>query len=443
MWKKYPEKDLQPNHVNEHGQVTDERMLHDARKKIGIGNVLYSSEENSLGALTTVIIRHLGGDSFHLGIFGATMGISNLFSWSGTLLLKKYNSDRKAMTAALTIAAALAFFIAISILLPSHFSAYKPFSLWSYLILGVLFTALGGTLKNIENSWIGDLVPESKRGWFSSYKWIVYVVAGLMFNFLFSRMGDLWPSSKTYAGFYIIFVISFFIVIPIFQTIVDRTPKNANFIASGATHHDRLNYRSLPFWCYVTYMAIWAGGRSLLFAFSAAYMFDQFHFSLTKLTLVNIGQPIASIIALLFFGKITDKKGNRIPLIIISLILVASMLLWVSTAWLGWMPIVVYAILSSLGWANGNMLQTNLALEIFPDKGRCGYMAVTSLATGIIGITSVVGAGALMRHIQGWSISVLGATLNHYHLIFAIGTIISFISIIPLFIMGKRTVKEI
>jgi MFS family permease len=442
MWKRYPEKDLRPDQVNEHHQVIDDKLLHDARKKIGIGNVLYSSEENSLGPMTTVIIRSLGGDSFHLGIFGATMGISNLFSWSGTLLLKKFNSDRRAMTAALLMAATVAALIAVAILVPGRCPVFRPFALWSYLGLGILFTALGGTLKKIENSWIGDLVPERRRGWFASYKLIVYVAMGLAFNFLFSRMGDLWPRAGTYAGYYGIFVVSFFIVIPLFQTLTDRTPRSANFIAGGATHHERLNYRSIPFWCYMTYMAVWAGGRSLLFAFSSAYMFDQFHFTLTKLTLVNMGAPLTSIIALFFFGKVSDKKGNRMPLIIVSLVLVTSMWLWISTAWLGWVPIAVYAIFSSLGWATGNMLQTNLALEIFPDKGRSGYMAVASLAMGIIGITSVVAAGAVMRHIQGWRHDLWGATINHYHLLFTASILISYAALTPLFIMGDRKVAE-
>ncbi|MFH0919809.1 MAG: MFS transporter [Fibrobacterota bacterium] len=442
MWNKDPEKSLRPDQINEHNQITDGRILHDARKKIGIGNVLYSAEENSFGALTTVIIRHLGGDAFHLGVFGATMGIWNLFSWSGTLLLKKFNSNRKSMVAALIIAAFIALLMAGSILLPSFFASFRPFSLWSYIILGILFTAIGGTLKNIEASWIGDMVPEERRGWFSSYKWIIFVVTSVAFGFLFSRIGDLWPNSRTYAGCYGIFLISFLLVIPLFRTVADRTPRNANFFKSRADPHERLNYRSIAFWYYISHCAIYTGGRSLLFAFSAAYLLDQFHFSLTKMTVVGLGGPIASIFVLFYFGRITDKRGNRVPWIVVVFILATSMFLWVSTAWLGYVPVIIYSILSSLGWANGSMLLTNLALELFPDKGRSGYLAVSSFITGIVGIASVVGAGAFMRHMQGWHYELWGATLNNYHLLFILSTAFTYLSLVPLLLIGKRKVLE-
>ncbi|MBL8026875.1 MAG: MFS transporter [Fibrobacteres bacterium] len=434
--------ELRPDQLNAEGQVTDTAVLHKARVRIGVGNVLYVAEESSLGAITTVILRHLGGNAFHLGLFGATSGFATLFQWIGALLLKKFNSNKRAMVAALLLASAVSALIAAVIALPAFWPAFKPFAIWSFLILCVLFTATAGALRNIETSWIGDLVPENRRGWFASFKWIVYVITGIFFSFLFSRIADLWPGTPTYAGFYVAFVVSFLVVIPIISGIVDRIPKHANFVSGGSSHHERLNYKDPAFVLYLLYTSFWLGGRQLIFTFSAAYMMDQFGFSLTKLLFVQLGQPVVSIFALFFLGKLTDRTGNRGPVLIISFILLFSMSLWISTAWLGFVPIVIYYVLASLGGATGGLLGNNYALELFPAKGRAGYLAFAGLVNGIVGIICIVGAGVVMRHLDGWSMMLWGAKINNYHVLFTMSITIASLALVPLILIGKRRVTE-
>ncbi|MEI3003185.1 MAG: MFS transporter [Victivallales bacterium] len=84
-------------------------------------------------------------------------------------------------------------------------------------------------------------------------------------------------------------------------------------------------------WFYLT----WAGGRTALMTFSTAYMLDL-GFSMTKITLIIGLQVAINLGMLLIMGRITDRFGARLPLILISGGIAVSMLLWVASAGGDW-----------------------------------------------------------------------------------------------------------
>lgn len=437
----FKEKIVPPESVNEHGQITDKKVLRPERYKFGVGNIMYQGEEVGLGPIHTVIIRALGGSAFHLGFVGAISGIGSLLQWVGTLFLRKFNSNRKAMAFALTLGVIFAFLIVGSILISSN-ASFKVYSLWAYIVLSFLLAAASGVQANIETSWIGDLVPKNILGWFTSIKWVVAVVGVLCFSLLFGKMVDLSPTLSTYALTYGIVALSHIIAIVLIWTIIDRVPKNANFIAAGATRHERLNYRALPLWCYILFYLLWAGGRGAMFAFTTAYMLDYFHYSMTKIAVISAIQFVISVLVLLLMGKITDKKGHRLPLMLVSGTVAFCMFLWVASAWWGLAAIIAYMVINGAAGSTHSMLAINYGLEIFPDKGRSGYLAFSRIFIGGSAmVTSIIG-GIMLRGIEGWKTELWGATLTHYHLFFVFCSAVAFCCIIPLLIAGKRTVRE-
>lgn len=422
--------------------ISDERQLKRDRNRFSFATILSQSEEGGIGAVTTAIIRSLGGDSLHLGFYGATGSVNLFFSWTGTLLLKAFRSYRRAMLTAMLIGCLITALIATVILLPRFTPAFQPFSLWSYLALVIIFSGLAGTIVNIESAWIGDLVPKQLLGWFTSYKVIISVAGGLFFSLLFARVSDLSPGPVAYAGIYMMFFLSFLVAMLLYRAITDRTPLNANFFSEGASHHERLNYRSAPLWLMVTHICLWYTGRGMMFTFAAAYLMDQFHCSLTKVVLLNIGGPLVGILTLLFLGKASDRTGPRKPLILINSIVAFSTFLWVSTAWLGVVPVVIFYIISGVGGPVTAMLTTNYTLVLYPAKGRSGYLAVGRFLPSIFTTIFVVATGGILRMLNDWHAVVLGVSLNNYHLMFTVSAIVTVVAVLPLIAIGERTVKE-
>lgn len=432
---------LLPEQVNEHGQIIDDKLLRKNRLKFGFGNILFQSEEIGIGGLPSVIIRALGGDDRHIGIYGSTLGVTSISQFLGAIILQKTRSDAKGMTISMFVGFLVAGAIAMTIL-GSCLTSLRPVALYLYLGLGIFFAAVSGVQWNLESSWIGDLVPKNKLGWFTSFKWILAAIGVMVFNIIIAKVADKHPSPAGYASVYLMFSLSFLLASYIYSTATDRTPKNLNFIKGGETHHERINYTSMPLWCYITFYMFWSGGRMMMLSFTWVYLIDQFKFTLTKMAWLSNLQVFISILIIYALGKITDKSGHRIPLLLISATVASCMTLWISSAWWGLTPIIIYQLISGAAGNTHSMLCVNLALEIFPDKGRAAYLGFSRFCLGCVTMTTPVLAGLFMRQITNFQTVIHGVTFNKYHLLFAICTGITICCVIPLLLLGNRKVIE-
>jgi len=185
---------------------------------------------------------------------------------------------------------------------------------------------------------------------------------------------------------------------------------------------------------------IWAGGRTAMLAFMTAYLIDHFDYSVTAIALIFAIQNVVGMVLILIVGRASDRYGNRVPLALVSGTVSCCMFLWVASAWWGIIPIIIYQLVNGAAGFVHNMLSINYGLEIFPEKGRAGYFGFTRLLVGLTSITTPVIAGAILRNLFGFHFTLFGAELNHYHIFFAFCSVITFSSIIPLIIAGKRVV---
>jgi hypothetical protein len=255
--------------AEEQGPVTDTNVLKKDRLRFGIGTILYQSEETGLNPIYTVIVRALGGEALHLGIYGAAGSMGSLVQWVGTLLLRKFKSNRRAMICSMTMGLVIAALMAASIL-TSCIPALALFGLWAYLTLAWAFTGVSGVQMNIETAWIGDLVPTKRLAWFTSIKWFLSLVGIILFTFGFARMCDVWANRFTYATIYAIFAVSFVAAVFVYRATTDRVPKSASFVSSDP--QSRLNYGSAALWCYILFSGLWTIGRQAQLAFTSAYL---------------------------------------------------------------------------------------------------------------------------------------------------------------------------
>jgi len=420
----------------------DEAIMRKDRIKFGIGNVLFQSEETGVGGIgiPAMIIRMLGGSDQHIGLYGATQGVTSFSQIFGAVILKRTRSDKKGMVVAMFIGFVVAVLVAASIA-AFYFNVFSKVSLYLYLVFAVCFFAVGGFQSNIENSWIGDLVPAKRLGWFTSYKWIVGTAGVVLFNLLIGRLVDANPSPAGYAAVYLMFGVSFCVAAWVYSSVTDRTPQTINFIKTGPMHHERLQYRSFPLWCYIVFYWCWSGGRAVLYTFCYIYLIDQFHFSMTKIAWLVNAQCAMSCVIIYILGRISDTTGHRVPLMIISGIVACCMSLWVFSAWFGIVPVIVYMFINGAAGNTHWMLASNLALEIFPEKGRAAYLGFSRFIIGCCTMTTPILAGQFMQHLSGFHMQLWGADINRYHILFSICMLISMCCIVPLFVLGNRKVE--
>lgn len=427
--------------VNEHGQVTDDKVLKRDRWKFGLGMVISQSEEVGLGGLPTILIRRMGGSDFHLGVFGAmTAGLNSLFQPAGPMLLRWQESNRKAMRFAIVFGFAVTLAIAFLIL-----GLKTPFPvrllLWGYLALSLLLTIMQGVQWNLESGWIGDLVPTKKLGWFTSIKWILATLGIVASTQLIGRVGDSFPNPFGYSGIYLFFALSYVLAFWLYGRVTDRKPKVVSFFGGKTADHERLPYRSGILWLYITFYTLWNCGRVMLGTFTYAFLFDVFNFNLTNIAWLSTLQFTLSCLSIFIMGKICGRIGHRVPLLFVVVFVSLAQFGYTLSAWWGLAPIIVFTIVNALAGHGFSMLAINYGLEIFPDKGRSAYLALTRFVIGIFVTVLMVFSGKMLDSVRGINIHLWGATLGHYHLLFFIATCITLSSAIPLLIIGKHKVE--
>jgi hypothetical protein len=426
-----------PDQLNELGQVTDRVVLNRDRLKLGVSLLVTNGQEYAFGPVHTVVVRALGGTEFHLGLVSAVYYASYIFLWLGPLLLRLLRSNVRAMKTVLICGLISVSLLMLVVLSAAIWPAYKGIVLIVYLMLVFSTSGISGVQTVVEASWIGDLVPLSLRGWFTSVKWMVFAVGMLGLIVLFGQISARCPTLPAYAGMFGIIAISHVVALIVVSSVTDRPPQTANLI-STRHHEDRIDYKNAALWKYVWFFVSWAGGRTALTAFSTAYMLDHFHYSMDKILAVFAITNLINIVMLPIMGKVSDHIGTRLPLTFISGLAGLAMTLWVSSAWWGIAPIIVYQFINGAASTTHMMLATNYGLEILPAKGRCGYISFTQLLVGLSAALASVMAGIVMHAIKGWTFVLWGAEISHYHLFFLGCALLTMSCVLPLVLPMKN-----
>ncbi len=437
--KLFKEPELRPDQVNENNQITDQKILNRDRLKFGVGCIMYQSEEVGLGPIHTLVVRLLGGGNVALGIVNGASSATSLVQWFGAVLLRRTNSNRKAMMWALAGGILFGLILFAALWLKVIQPKWGLAAMTLYVIGSYGLASASGMQNNIENSWIGDLVPLNRLGSFTSVKWVIGALGMLVFTVLFGQVAERWPYLEVLAWLFLFVAISHLVALVLMGTVTDRKPQTVKFVTADKA--ERIDYRNKALWCYIWFYLTWAGGRTALVAFTAAYMMDYFKIGMGKIALLFALQSAVNLIMLLVVGKLSDKIGARRPLIVISGFVALCMFLWPASAWLGVGALVAYQVLNGMAGTTHNMLGINYSLEIFPAKGRAAYIGFARVFIGGSALAATVAAGYIMDLLSGWQMTVGGVLLNHYHLFFTGCTIFTASCIIPLLICRGQAVE--
>lgn len=163
------------------------KVLNGSRIKLGFIGVLCNGDEAAFSPFHTVIIRTLGGGDVVLGLIGSIMqSVPQLFAWVAAVVLRVFKFNRKAMVWALGAGALVQAVIVVLLFIAGKLSASTSPWLYAYIGLITFMLVLTGAQQTIIASWIGDLVPTKKRGWFVSGMAITSNIGLILFQ-LFLR----------------------------------------------------------------------------------------------------------------------------------------------------------------------------------------------------------------------------------------------------------------
>jgi MFS family permease len=417
------------------------KVLNGSRIRLGVIGVLCNGDEAAFSPFHTVIIRALGGGDVILGLIGSIMqSVPQLFAWLAAVVLRVFKFNRKAMVWALGAGALIQAAIVVLLVIAGKLSASTSPWLYAYIGLITFMLVLTGAQQTIIASWIGDLVPTKKRGWFVSGMAITSNIGLILFQLFFAHVATYAEGMMGYAALMGLVCLNTLVAIALCYGIPDRPSMAVKFVSKEPSEH--VNYRFSPMWLLIWFECAWRVGRVALSAFSTAYLLDHFGMKMSSIILLGMIINVVNIFMLYIVGRISDRTGNRAPLALISFIAGTSMLLWVSTAWWGIWPIFVYMVINGIAGSTHWMLVTNLSLEVYPVKGRPNFLSFSKTFVGLFLMATGTFAGYVMSLIRGWEVTLWGAEFTHYHVFFLGCTLVTLTCLLPLWFLGKMKMPD-
>ncbi|MFK8183513.1 MAG: MFS transporter [Phormidesmis sp.] len=173
------------------------------------------------------------------------------------------------------------------------------------------------------------------------------------------------------------------------------------------------------------FLGVWTFAVNLSAPFFNYYLLDKLHLDVQWVTLYNSLRFGAFFVAIILWGRLADRIGNR-PVIAINAVLAAAIpLFWThvdSGLLCVWLGLPLLHLLQGTSFAALELCLANIQLEVAPLAKQSSYFAI---AAAVIGVTGALGttAGSFLAELPAFSLPAL----------FAMTALIRLVSIAPLF----------
>jgi MFS family permease len=186
-------------------------------------------------------------------------------------------------------------------------------------------------------------------------------------------------------------------------------------------------------WIFLGFVAFWMFAVSLSGPFFNLYLLNDLGINLSQVSLYNCLTAAANLATLVFWGKLSDRVGNRPILIGVGFFAALTPVLWLVTGtnplsiWL-WIPLL--HLLTGGTWAAIDLCNNNLQIGVAPPENQAAYFGL---------VAAVVGASSALGTIVGGFLAespLTGGLLG----LFALSTVLRLVALLPLvFVKEQRS----
>jgi len=316
-------------------------------------------------------------------LFGALLQL--LSAWLGNYLPRKPMVVVTAMIQA-----------AVVVLLAA-LAATRPDNAVRWLIvLAVLYFSCINFIQPQWRAWMGSIVPQRRRGTFFAARTRLTMVASLL---VFIGGGILLTMSAraemAWLGFTLLFSIAALgraMSARLLALMHDPDPRPHPERRKGFRQSMQQLYYSLhdkTFRDYSFFVAGMQGVVAISAPFFALYMLRDLGFSYLEYSLNAIASIVTQFLTLSFWGRFTDRFGNRLVMRFCCLTIPVIPLLWLVSA--DFYYLLLVQMVSGLVWSGFTLSTANYLYDIRPGKSDFAVYAATQSALG----ASMVFVGAL------------------------------------------------
>lgn len=373
------------------------------------------------GVFLTGLALRWGANTFQIGLLAA---IPALFTASGLLsaFLVTRLGERKPLT------------LWSSVIGRSAFAAYLPFLLlhrpmpigW-FLAVVAVFNLLLVAAGNAWTSWMGDLVPEKRRGRYFGIRNTLMSLTTMVFTFAAGKFLDAYKTDYGFAYVCALAVLAGIMAMVLLQLQLEprtlRPTSESGWAALRAVIHAPLS--DLRFRKLIIFMTVWSLVAPLASPFYIVHLLKN----LTAESYTAVGTYIAisaasGITFQWLWGRALDRFGAK-PIVFINLFLTGFLpLLWVFATPKFLMPVWLDGVGNGLFWSGATLGWFTMLLSFAQNKTyRDAYFALFSAVTGLGGFVAALLGGALAQALNGFRLDLGPFRFVNFHIMFLLAGI--------------------
>jgi len=307
---------------------------------------------------------------------------------------------------------------------------------WFVILFYTLFYVFGAIIGPIWQSLMGDLVPVEKRGQYFGMRNAAAGTITLIVTLFSGFYLNLYPKHLVFWGFAALFFLSFLarMISRHYLNKMHEPPLPSNPQAKFSFSQFVGKMRSSNFGNFVLFVSSLNIAVNIAAPFFVVNMLKNLHFDYLTFTIITIAPMISSLFMMTYWGKITDKFGNKKIMRVCGFMVSLIPLYWLFFK----DPVILFLcefFISGFFWAGFNLAAANFLFDVTTPEKRTRCAAYYNIFNG-----TGVFVGALIGGILATIIpnNFLNFSLNLYFIF-----LLSFIARILVCLIFTNRIKEV
>jgi MFS family permease len=350
------------------------------------------------GSVLIGYLLHLGAAPWHIALVGSVPFLAQVASPLGAMVAEALGR-RRLVAAALAALCRLLWLLAAFLpqLVPA---AVAPTALVAVVFLAGCFQAATGT---VWTAWMGDVVPEDRRGRYFGLRTGVLGIVGMVANL---GAGAFLDRVDAPLSFQVVLAVGVAcaIVGVVLLLMHHDPPTERRRVRLGEMLGQP--FRDQNFRRFLRFAVYWHFVVLLGAPFVMPYFLQELGMTFTQVALWSSIAAVTALFSTVLWGRVADATGNKAVLAIGTFLAgVALPSTWILAGLTGNLAFIwVSAAFDAVAWGAIGPAIFNLALVSAPRTGRVSFVAAYSLVTGVAAFLG----GTLSSPLLGW-FQTLGA----------------------------------
>lgn len=306
----------------------------------------------------------------------------------------------------------------LGLLAMSILSIWRPeHGVWYFIILAMLHHGLLNLVQPHWRAWMGNIVPPRRRGKFFAERSRITMFASLCVFLIGGTLLTLTNKLElAWLGFSLLFLIAAigrFSSAWLLWMMHDPQIHTQQKVLSDTWVKLREAWQEPVFRQYSLLVASMQSMVAISAPFFAVYMLNDLQFSYIEFVLSGVASIATQFVTLKFWGKFSDKFGNRLVMVITCSMIPFVPLLWLFSG--DFTYILLIQAISGLWWSGFTLSTANYLYDIRPHQADFATYAAmqAGLSAALVFIGSSIG-GVIASFAQPFSqMSGLDNWLSH------------------------------